>query len=131
MTLIDLLVLAMAAHTLVSVWLQDGGLFESWRDWLRAWATPTMRQHSSYEMPTRWSMVRMKIAYLAECRFCLTCQACFWLLVLFWLPGYWLPAIWGEILYVPVYALAAACIASAATYLMDALEAKAESYSRE
>lgn len=64
--LVSLLVLALASGQLANIWLQDGGLFEEWRDRI-----------SVYRGSGR--PILEKLAKLFTCRFCLTIQFSLWL----------------------------------------------------
>jgi len=48
-----------------------------------------------------------KLAWLVNCRVCLSYHAAFWLVVLFYVPSLWLSPPWDVVWYLPVYSLAA------------------------
>lgn len=102
-SILDVVVVALAAGALVNAWLHSGGLFEGFRDWLGVLAVPRNKPWHD------WFWERLH--FLLTCRVCLTYHAAFWLLVLFCATSHlWTAPLVALIVRTPIYALAAARI---------------------
>jgi len=106
MTILEFVAVCLAAGALVDAWLHEPGLFDEVREWISVWGQP--RPDEVRETGLTWrAWGRGKIAQLAGCHKCMTYHAAFWLLLLFWLPSHWLNPPWTQILFFPIWALAA------------------------
>jgi hypothetical protein len=82
MSFIDLIALTLAVGGVVDCWF-NGSIFERRREHLKDWT-------------------------IFSCDYCMNWQTPFWLVLLFYLPGFWLPRPWDSIDRLPIYILAAA-----------------------
>jgi hypothetical protein len=122
MLVFDFVAVALAAGAAVNAWLKENGLFSEWLAKIEAWGedgppvSSEQYAHFCRRSPARahaaaWQRwLRHKIAYLLNCRVCLTYHAAAWLLLIFFLPSLFMPAPWSTLIKLPIYALAAARI---------------------
>jgi len=89
----ELLVLALAAQSILTAWFQEGGLFANCR--------------GKYEA---LKITGSKLAKLLTCAECFAYHATFWVVALLWLPAALLPAPWHLFPKAVLYSLAATTI---------------------
>lgn len=109
---LDLLVLSIASHQAVVVWLLPGGPLEELRLWLEAYFTGRVaallttpnRQSLCWQLRFWW---RSKLLKLVSCLVCLHHWWPALLILSGYLPSLWLPDPWATILRLPSWSLAA------------------------
>ncbi len=93
MTLLDFVIVALAADAITSAWF-FGEIFDSVRGYFQIFKDKTLTK-------TEWFF-----GTLFTCIFCLPYHIAFWTVALLWLPGFLLPEPWQTMSRLPVYAFA-------------------------
>ena len=89
---LDLLALVLAPRALVDAWVHENGLFAEMRDWINVWGSTPATDDVQETPRRRWrDWIREQLAFLANCAFCLSYHAAFWLLLLLYAILLWLP----------------------------------------
>lgn len=101
MTWLDFIALILATGTPINAWLYEESIVAGWREWIHAWGD------NDLEILSRRDKIRMRVAELLTCRFCLSHWLPLILLVVFFLPSLFISAPWNTIIKFPVYSLAA------------------------
>jgi len=96
-------VVALAAKAAVTAWLEEGGIFDTPREWFVAFGE---LNNDDERTPSTLELFRARIAQLATCRLCLGYHSAFWLFILT-LVGDAVESPWSWIAMTPVLSLAA------------------------
>jgi hypothetical protein len=110
----ELAALGFAIGIPVEIWLKPGGLLEGPREWVIAWGSSI----ASADRLSRKDRLRLLVAELAQCGFCLTRWSAILLTIMLVAPSLWTAPPWRSLLRLPIYAMAAVRISDMLTTFM-------------